>query len=58
MAGNVPGRKHAADVTCMLNYVGLGLQFAAAGARIYELAKDNGVGRELPTEWFSQKEHS
>ena len=42
----------------MLNYVGLGLQFAAAGARIYELAKGGGLGKELPTEWFSQDLHS
>jgi hypothetical protein len=27
------------------------------GARIYELAKQKGLGRELPTEWFSQDVH-
>lgn len=58
MAGKVAGRESEAEVTCMLNYVGLGLQFAAAGARIYELAKERGLGRELPTEWFSQDQHS
>ena len=58
MAGKVATRESPAEVTCMLNYVGLGLQFAAAGARIYELAKERGLGRELPTEWFSQDQHS
>ena len=58
MAGRAPKRQSPGEVTCMLNYVGLGLQFAAAGARIYELAKQRGLGRELPTEWFSQDLHS
>ncbi|MGH7798515.1 MAG: ornithine cyclodeaminase family protein [Candidatus Binatia bacterium] len=58
MAGKVTGRKSAADVTCMLNHLGLGLQFSAAAARIYELAKARGLGRDLPGEWFCQDEHS
>jgi ornithine cyclodeaminase/alanine dehydrogenase-like protein (mu-crystallin family) len=58
MAGNRTGRKSAADVTCMLNHLGLGLQFSAAAARVYELAKARGLGRELPGEWFCQDEHS
>jgi ornithine cyclodeaminase/alanine dehydrogenase-like protein (mu-crystallin family) len=58
MAGKAAGRKNAADVTCMLNHLGLGLQFSAAAARVYELAKARGVGRELPGEWFCQDEHS
>ena len=58
MAGKVAGRKSDADVTCMLNHLGLGLQFSAAAARIYELAKARGLGRDLPGEWFCQDEHS
>ncbi len=58
MAGKAAGRKNEADVTCMLNHLGLGLQFSAAAARVYELAKARGVGRELPGEWFCQDEHS
>ena len=58
MAGKAATRESPAEVTCMLNYVGLGLQFAAAGARIYELARERGLGKELPTEWFSQDLHS
>jgi alanine dehydrogenase len=58
MAGKVAGRKNAPEVTCMLNHLGLGLQFSAAAAKIYELAKARNVGRELPTDWFCQDEHS
>jgi ornithine cyclodeaminase/alanine dehydrogenase-like protein (mu-crystallin family) len=58
MAGKVKGRHQASDITCMLNHLGLGLQFTACAARVYELARNKGIGRELPTEWFSQDEHS
>jgi ornithine cyclodeaminase/alanine dehydrogenase-like protein (mu-crystallin family) len=58
IAGKVKGRDKDSDVTCMLNHLGLGLQFSAAAARVYELAREKGLGRELPMEWFSQDEHS
>ena len=58
MAGKAAGRKVDGDVTCMLNHLGLGLQFSAAAAKIYELAKARGLGRDLPGEWFCQDEHS
>jgi ornithine cyclodeaminase/alanine dehydrogenase-like protein (mu-crystallin family) len=58
IADKVPGRTHDRQVTCMLNHLGLGLQFSAAAARVYELAKRRGLGRELPGEWFCQEEHS
>jgi len=58
MAGKAAGRTNEREVTCMLNHLGLGLQFSAAAARIYELAKAHRVGRELPADWFCQKEHS
>jgi len=31
-----------------------GAQFFAVAGRVYELAKERGLGRELPTEWFLQ----
>jgi ornithine cyclodeaminase/alanine dehydrogenase-like protein (mu-crystallin family) len=58
MAGKVAGRNSASDVTCMLNHLGLGLQFSACAARILALAQERRLGRELPTEWFCQDEHS
>jgi ornithine cyclodeaminase/alanine dehydrogenase-like protein (mu-crystallin family) len=58
MAGKTTGRRAASDVTCMLNHIGMGLQFSACAARVCELAKEKRVGRELPAEWFAQEEHS
>lgn len=52
LAGKGPGRASADDITVFANNTGMGLQFAAVGARIYELAKQKGLGREVPTDWF------
>ena len=35
---------------------GLGTQFAAVAHAVYEAARAAGIGRELPTEWFTQEE--
>lgn len=35
---------------------GLGIQFAAVAHVVYRLALEQGLGRDLPTEWFTQKE--
>lgn len=35
---------------------GLGTQFAAVAHVVYSAALDAGLGRELPTEWFTQEE--
>jgi len=32
-----------------------GAQFFAVAGRVYELAKERGLGREIPTEWFLQE---
>lgn len=58
MAGKVTGRGNDGQVTCMLNHLGLGLQFSASAARILQLARELKLGRVLPTEWFCQVEHS
>lgn len=57
IAGKAPGRQAPAEVTCFINNVGLGYQFAAAGAALYQAAKAKGAGRELDTDWFTEKEH-
>ena len=36
---------------------GLGTQFVAVGAMIYKRAKEQGIGRDIPTEWFLQDFH-
>ncbi|MDE3101443.1 MAG: ornithine cyclodeaminase family protein [Chloroflexota bacterium] len=57
VAGTVPGRARADEVTRFLNNIGRGYQFAAAGGALYRKAKAAGAGRELPTEWFTQDVH-
>ncbi|MFQ6010850.1 MAG: ornithine cyclodeaminase family protein [Nitrososphaerales archaeon] len=37
---------------------GLGLQFAAVGAKVYENAMKRGVGKQVPTEWLTQEPRS
>jgi ornithine cyclodeaminase/alanine dehydrogenase-like protein (mu-crystallin family) len=50
--GKKPGRQSADEITVFANNTGMGLQFAAVGARIYELARKKKLGREVPTDWF------
>jgi ornithine cyclodeaminase/alanine dehydrogenase-like protein (mu-crystallin family) len=51
----VVGRRSDDEVTCFLNSIGTGFQFAVAGALVHERAVAGGVGRDLPTEWFTQE---
>jgi len=57
VAGPAQGRASDADVTCFINNIGLGYQFAAAGALVYRKAKERGLGYDLPTDWFTQDVH-
>ena len=57
VAGKAPGRKNESDITCFVNNVGIGLQFAAAGALVLEKALEAGLGHELPDDWFSETVH-
>lgn len=50
--GKAAGRRSDSDITVFANNTGMGLQFAAVGARVLELAKKKGLGREVPTDWF------
>jgi ornithine cyclodeaminase/alanine dehydrogenase-like protein (mu-crystallin family) len=47
-----PGRTNDQQIIYYKSNTGVGIQFAAAGASIYESCKKCGLGRELPTEWF------
>jgi ornithine cyclodeaminase/alanine dehydrogenase-like protein (mu-crystallin family) len=57
IVGRVAGRGSEGEVTCFLNNLGMGYQFAAAGAIVYRKAKEMGLGDELPTDWFTQDVH-
>jgi alanine dehydrogenase len=53
-AGKIPGRTNPRQITFFINAGTQGLQFAACAGKVYQLAKEKGLGRELPTEWFLQ----
>jgi alanine dehydrogenase len=57
IVGRVEGRKSDNEVTCFINNLGLGYQFAAAGSLLIRKAKESGLGHELPTEWFTEDVH-
>jgi alanine dehydrogenase len=57
ITGKAQGRQSDLEVTCFLNNIGLGYQFAAAGAVVYRKAKGSGLGHELPTDWFTEDVH-
>jgi alanine dehydrogenase len=57
VGGKVSGRQSPDEITCFVNNIGLGLQFAAVGGAIFAEARAKGVGREIPTEWFLESVH-
>jgi len=52
IAGKRPGRHDNKQITLMINNFGLGTQYAAVGALVYRLARQNGSGHRLPYSWF------
>ena len=57
ITGRTEGRRSDREVTCFINNIGLGYQFAAAGALLYRKAKESGAGHDLPTDWFTEDVH-
>jgi alanine dehydrogenase len=57
ITGRAPGRQSEREITCFINNIGLGYQFAAAGSLLYRKAKESGVGHDLPTDWFTEDVH-
>lgn len=45
------------SLTTFVNTIGTGVQFAALGSLAYELARQQGIGREIPTEWLVETVH-
>ncbi|MFC1816711.1 hypothetical protein ACFL0M_12430 [Thermodesulfobacteriota bacterium] len=48
------GRQSPADITYSERGNIQGAQFYAVAGKVYELAKQQGIGREIPTDWFLQ----
>jgi alanine dehydrogenase len=58
IVGKAKGRHSEKDITYFWNNAGLGIQFAAVGARVYQEAKERNLGRHIPTEWLTQEYHT
>jgi len=57
VAGRAAGRGGDGQITCFVNNIGTGLQFAACGALVLDKARAAALGHELPDEWFSETVH-
>jgi alanine dehydrogenase len=57
LAGKAPARQRESEITCFANNVGMGLQFAAAGAALLRKARETSIGTDLPDEWFTEDVH-
>jgi ornithine cyclodeaminase/alanine dehydrogenase-like protein (mu-crystallin family) len=60
VVGRHPGRRDAGEITLLGAYesFGPGTGYSALGAVALERARQRGIGRELPDEWFTQLESS
>lgn len=54
ISGKAKGRTKASETSFFLNVGAIGAQFEAVAARVYERARDKGLGHEIPTDWFLQ----
>lgn len=57
VVGRGPKRLRAEQCSVFLNGNGLGTQFAMCGAALYKKAQAAGVGRTVPTDWFTEDVH-
>jgi ornithine cyclodeaminase/alanine dehydrogenase-like protein (mu-crystallin family) len=53
-AGGTPGRRDAEEILAVGGNQIQGIQFASVGGATYRLVKEQGLGREFPTEWLLQ----
>ena len=54
IAGRAKGRTEDRQTSFFLNVGAIGAQFEAVAAAVYRKARKQGLGREIPTEWFLQ----
>ncbi len=52
VVGRMPGRRSSKDIVFYHSNAGMGIQFAAAGFRVLEMACQGGLGRNLPDDLF------
>jgi len=58
IAGNVDLRQTDDNLVFYKNNTGLGMQFAAAGAVLYNKIKDQKSNKEIPREWLASEEYA
>lgn len=67
VSGKAPGRLSDDQITIFANGghgwgldggPGYGIQFTAVAKLVYDLARERGLGKELPLDWFQQDIHS
>jgi len=51
--GRRPGRVSDSEITCFTSH-GIPIQFAATAYKVHQLARERGLGRQLPLAWFLQ----
>jgi len=61
IGGKVPGRTSSTEITLFIDGdqaggPGIGIQFAAVGLCVYQQALKLGLGKELPLDWFLDRE--
>ncbi|HWO43433.1 MAG TPA: ornithine cyclodeaminase family protein [Candidatus Eisenbacteria bacterium] len=56
--GKCRGRRDEKEITFFKNNTGMGIQFAATARKMYEKAREKGLGTELPLELFMTKRGS
>jgi alanine dehydrogenase len=54
ISGQVRGRSNDRQTTWFLNLGVMGVQFGTVCTAVYNEALKRGIGREIPTEWFTQ----
>jgi len=54
LTGRAPGRTSAQEITFSERGNLQGNQFWAVAGKVYEAARAQGLGHELPTDWFLQ----
>jgi len=57
LVGKAPKRTNSSQITMLNKNWGLGIEFASVAKLIYDRAHALGIGKEVPTDWFSQTSH-
>ena len=58
LAGQTDGKQTEDNLVYYKNNTGLGIQFAAAGAIIYEKMRNERSNKEVPREWLAAEEYA